>query len=523
MKKLSLSILGLMLAFSGFAKEVSQDEASRVALRLMAEKEVSVNSVTSVSPVQYEGETAYYVVNFAPQGWALVSADDVATPLIGYSDKGVFPMSSMPDNMKGWLDINAEQILKCSKVSGKRNGEWDKTSTSIKTKATTKATDKIAPIIAVNWNQGNPYNKYCPSNSQGTAVVGCVAVAMAQAMSVAQYPPRPEGTKSYNSGSVYGNISINYNNEPAYNWSNIMSGANSKDDVARLLWHCGMATEMQYGPGGSGTQTSIVPGALKKYFGYPQSVTYVERKKYNDNNWNSLLLTELSEGRAVVYCGYPEDGTAGHCFNLDGYDGAFYHVNWGWGGAGDGYYSLDKLAAQVVIGGEVMKFTIGHGMVIGVRAPSTQPTNISLSNTTVMEKQPAGTVVGAVTVESDVTDAVYTYKVQGKKTVFGYAKAPFEVVNGNLVTTEVLAAADYVDVVTGNSLCNITITATNSLEESVSRTFNITIKTSSAIEDITLDENAPVEYYNLQGVKVENPTQGLYIKKQGTKTSKVIL
>lgn len=34
------------------------------------------------------------------------------------------------------------------------------------------------------------------------------------------------------------------------------------------------------------------------------------------------------------------------------------------------------------------------------------------------------------------------------------------------------------------------------------------------------DENAPVEYYNLQGVRVANPENGLYIVKQGKKVSK---
>jgi hypothetical protein len=284
-----------------------------------------------------------------------------------------------------------------------------------------------------------------------------------------------------------------------------------------------MSTKMSYGPGGSGTQTSYVPGALKSYFGYPKSVTYLKRDSYNDKDWNAMILAELEAGRPIVYCGYPEDGTAGHCFNLDGYDGAFYHVNWGWGGAGDAYFSLDKLAAQVVIGGSVMSFTIGHGMVIGMRAPMSQPTNITISNNTVAEKQPAGTVVGVVTVETDEKAPVFTYKVQGKKTLFGYAKAPFDVVNGNLVTTEELNAVDYIDTVTGTSAINITITATNSKNESVSRQFTINIKGASAIEDVTLDENVAVEYFNLQGVKVENPTKGLFIKKQGNKTTKVIL
>ncbi len=44
----------------------------------------------------------------------------------------------------------------------------------------------------------------------------------------------------------------------------------------------------------------------------------------------------------------------------------------------------------------------------------------------------------------------------------------------------------------------------------------------SAIEEVAA-ENASVEYYNLQGVKVANPENGIFIRKQGAKTTKVIL
>ncbi len=47
----------------------------------------------------------------------------------------------------------------------------------------------------------------------------------------------------------------------------------------------------------------------------------------------------------------------------------------------------------------------------------------------------------------------------------------------------------------------------------------------TAIKNVSadFDENAPVEYFNLQGVRVENPANGLYIKRQGNKVAKVIL
>ena len=35
-------------------------------------------------------------------------------------------------------------------------------------------------------------------------------------------------------------------------------------------------------------------------------------------------------------------------------------------------------------------------------------------------------------------------------------------------------------------------------------------------------DNAPVEYYNLQGVKVANPENGIFVRRQGNKTTKVI-
>lgn len=45
----------------------------------------------------------------------------------------------------------------------------------------------------------------------------------------------------------------------------------------------------------------------------------------------------------------------------------------------------------------------------------------------------------------------------------------------------------------------------------------------TGIEAVANDENAPVEYYNLQGVRVANPENGLYIKRQGNKAVKVIV
>lgn len=66
----------------------------------------------------------------------------------------------------------------------------------------------------------------------------------------------------------------------------------------------------------------------------------------------------------------------------------------------------------------------------------------------------------------------------------------------------------------------------NKWDETATRTAildDVTIPTSGIDTVISGDMDAPVEYYNLQGVKVVRPENGIFIKKQGGKTTKVVL
>lgn len=49
-------------------------------------------------------------------------------------------------------------------------------------------------------------------------------------------------------------------------------------------------------------------------------------------------------------------------------------------------------------------------------------------------------------------------------------------------------------------------------------------KLSSGVADaVVSDVNAPVEYYNLQGIRVDNPANGVYIRRQGNTVTKVLV
>ena len=43
------------------------------------------------------------------------------------------------------------------------------------------------------------------------------------------------------------------------------------------------------------------------------------------------------------------------------------------------------------------------------------------------------------------------------------------------------------------------------------------------IDDITLGENEEAEFYTLQGIRVANPSEGIYIMRRGGKTTKVLI
>jgi len=438
MKKYLLLFSFILFAFTSNAKEVTTENAVNTATKILSirtGKSYQSENAT-IKSIKENGKTVYFIIQFNPEGWALISADDAVTPVLGYSPNGHFPTEDLPDQVNTWLGSYKSQILSAAKLkNAKRHFGWIETENSPVTRA---ASDKVNPILTVKWNQNQPYNQFCPIDPKGPGghvYVGCVAVAMAQAMTGARYPVQPTGKQSYLS-PLYGTISVDYDKEAPYNWSDILSGANSMYEAARLMYHCGVSVSMEYGADGSGALTSKVAGALRRNFGYPSTTQYLDRAKYpNNQEWENIIVKELKAGRVVVYAGAAEGANVGHCFNLDGYDGyGSYHVNWGWGGSANGYYPINGLKDDYA------NYTVGHQMVIGISEPYFGPTDIVISNMSVYEKMPVGTVVGDVSIISELKDAEYNFKLKGPYNVITetYAKPAFSIENGILKTVEAL-------------------------------------------------------------------------------------
>ena len=92
----------------------------------------------------------------------------------------------------------------------------------------------------------------------------------------------------------------------------------------------------------------------------------------NDSLWLVMLYNSLAEGKPIYYAGWASEnneaghsGTSGHGYIIDGYfsdpiDTNFFHINWGWNGAANGFFKIDAMRPQ---GND---FTKWHGAIIGI-------------------------------------------------------------------------------------------------------------------------------------------------------------
>lgn len=61
-------------------------------------------------------------------------------------------------------------------------------------------------------------------------------------------------------------------------------------------------------------------------------------------------------------------------------------------------------------------------------------------------------------------------------------------------------------------------------ENGVETKFSLFNTSDSAVDEILSDDaNAPVEYFNLQGQRVANPSEGVFIRRQGSKATKIMV
>lgn len=196
-------------------------------------------------------------------------------------------------------------------------------------------------MVTTQWNQGAPYNNLSPTLSNGSrCVTGCVATAMAQILKYWAYDQPTAVIPAYVTNSNH--LSLDELPATTFNYAIMQdtytaseTGA-SADEVAKLMLYCGQAVQMDFDPSGSGA--NIDGEDFTKYFGYNVNAITIPRCGYKADRWDEIIYGELEAERPVLYTGSAYDG--GHAFVCDGFKDGLYHINWGWGGYCDGYYTL---------------------------------------------------------------------------------------------------------------------------------------------------------------------------------------
>lgn len=321
------------------------------------------------------GEEAVYGFDCgAPgEGFMLLSADDAAYPVLGYSHSGSLAADSLPPQLQWWLSEYASQI------------EWARThnvgDNGLKMPRAKAGRTVIEPMIKTLWDQGAPYNDQCPLYGTERCWTGCVATTMAQIMNYFQYPAKGKGTISYTSESIQMRLAISrWSN---FDWANMLNVYDDNqynkaqaDAVAYLMKTCGYAVKMDYGLDSSGALAMAVPYAMVKYFDYDPNLKYEIRACYTATEWDQMMYDNLKNVGPVAYGGGSLIG-GGHSFICDGYDGeGYYHFNWGWTGMSDGYFSLDALNPYALGagGGGGGGYNFTQDAVFGLQPPTGKPT-----------------------------------------------------------------------------------------------------------------------------------------------------
>lgn len=319
------------------------------------------------------GEAAVYIFNRGNnQGFMLLSADDAAAPLLGYSDSGSFNPSDIPPQLAYWLEGYAGEIAAVRKAGN---------TIQMKSESLNFPSDwkPISPLCATRWGQDAPYSNLTPTVNNRHCSTGCVATAMAQVMKYWNYPEKGTGQISYFCESLGTTLSMVFDKQEPFDWGNMLntytSGQYTDTEataVANLMKVCGYSLKMGYTVGNSGTQTSLVGPVLMENFGYSKGIQVVQRISFTATEWNDLAYKALQVG-PVIYAAMSPLG--GHCFVMDGYDGdGYFHFNWGWSGTSDGFYRLNALnPGQQGTGGAFGGFNNEQCMVIGIQKNDAAP------------------------------------------------------------------------------------------------------------------------------------------------------
>lgn len=336
------------------AKAIAEKQAALLGVTIDQKAMTKARKQGDKGKMNLSQQSYFVFPNANSKGFTIVSGDDRLPEIVGYSSQGSYDENNLPEGfisfMKAYQNLynkvnlgDAEALKNLAEIKAWRN----------KKNASAASTSAVAPLLGnIEWDQTSPYNNMCPKyDSVHVAATGCVATAMAQVMAYYKYPKQlkadiPGYVNRWN--GIPMEIPTITQEEGIYDWDNMLPKYNKeanatqqqKDAVAKLMYHCGAAVRMSYGPESGAAVSS---SKLAKYFGYDADLMMdLSRSSFTLDKWMQIIDAELAAGRPVLYGGQSSEN--GHQFICDGKDeNGLYHINWGWSGNQNAYFDLSIL------------------------------------------------------------------------------------------------------------------------------------------------------------------------------------
>jgi len=348
MKLTLLFFAGLLLLPMLMAgREISVDEALSIALDWQENNQQLISETYEISKVSQNQGVVFFIVNFE-HSFAIVSGDNLHLPILAYSFEESFPVREGEYELSELDFLPQTGLLSeyASSIAQTKSKNYSEITTRKWDEVTNSSGRSVAPFSEALWGQGYPFNMLCPLlDGQGTCV-HCGATAMAILMHHYKHPVRGYGENSYiwNGETLYANFGA-----AVYDWS-IMPGniaeasLSGLQEIAEISYHCGIATFVDYGLEYSVSPANwqqVMIDAFSNNFGYNTDDNWVSKNSYDYQVWSEMIKEQIDQSMPVLYM---STGSGGHFFILDGYnESEYFHVNWGWEGAGNGYYTLDNM------------------------------------------------------------------------------------------------------------------------------------------------------------------------------------
>lgn len=286
--------------------------------------------------------TKHVLAHTNRHGFVLTLEKGEQSRLIGYSNECTFEEAQQNPTFRLLLEQMERKAAKIETTYGPVYKPAD-------------VKEEVPPLCTDLWHQyAPPYWDLCPIIEGDTCCTGCVATALAQAMRYHRWPLVGKGSHTYNDSTGCKQVLTADFSSHHYDWDYMIDDyqpgnytEREGQAVALLMSDCGIAVNMRYGVETSGARSIYQAEALATYFDYDPGLQMRFRSFYPQVEWDSLLFTELSEGRPLIVSGWRPNNA--HSFICDGYDReGLFHISFGNGGGyGNGYYYFNFLTPDM--------------------------------------------------------------------------------------------------------------------------------------------------------------------------------